>query len=105
MSSDVRFYPKRTSVAITRLRHSLASLAVSECDHLRLLARPLGRPRRKYLKKARPSPAGNIASHFRQAIFPCGTSHGASILMILYSAWQLGQLKMMVSELLMLQEN
>jgi hypothetical protein len=25
--------------------------------------------------------------------------------MILYSAWQLGQLKMMVSELLMLQEN
>ena len=83
---------------------STASLAASELDHFRFLGRPPGRPTRKYLKKTRPSPAGNSASHFRQAIFPCGTSHGASMLMIRYSASQHGQLKRIGSDLLIVNE-
>src|SRR5215472_5595383 len=54
--------------------------------------RPLGRPTRKYLKATRPSPAGNIASHFRQRILPCTPSQ-VSIVTNLYSASQPGQRK------------
>jgi hypothetical protein len=54
--------------------------------------RPLGRPTRKYLKATRPSPAGNRASQFTQRILPCTTSQ-ASTVTNLYSAPQLGQLK------------
>src|SRR5215470_10975513 len=69
-------------------------------SHFRLLRRTLGRPTRKYLKKSRPSPAGNRASHFRQAILPCSVSLGASIVTTLYSARQPGQLKSIGSDLL-----
>ena len=61
--------------------------AACEADYLR----PLGRPTRKYLKATRPS-AGNRASHFRQRSLPCTTSQ-VSIVTILYSASQDGQLK------------
>jgi len=65
-------------------------------DHFRL--RPLGRPTRKYLKATRPSPAENRASHFRQRTLPCCTSQ-TSIVTILYSASQDGQVKGIGSDL------
>src|SRR5262249_45913142 len=81
--SDVRFVPK-----------------AEDQRGLRVLERPLGRPTRKYLKKSPPSPAGNRASHFRQAILPCSASLGASIVTTLYCASQPGQLKSIGSNLL-----
>jgi hypothetical protein len=52
-----------------------------------------------YLSTTRPSPEGNIASHRRQPILLRGWSLGASMVIILYSASQLGQVKATGSEL------
>jgi hypothetical protein len=76
----------------------------SEPDHFRFLLRPLGRLTRKYLKATRPSPAGSGASHFRQRILPCCTSQ-TSIVTILYSASQDGQLKGIGSDWLIGRKN
>jgi hypothetical protein len=58
--------------------------------HFRL--RPLDRPTRKYLKATRPSLAENGKPHFMQEILPYCASQ-VSIVTILYSASQSGQLK------------
>jgi hypothetical protein len=52
-----------------------------------------------YLRTTLPSPEGNSASQRRQPILLRGVSLGASIVMILYSASQLGQQKATGSEL------
>jgi len=72
--------------------------------HFLLLLRPVARPTRKYLKATRPSPAGNMASHFRQRILPFTTSQ-ASIVTILYSASQAGQRKGIGSDWLIVKRN
>ena len=69
----------------------------------RLLLRPIGRPTRKYLKATRPSPAGSRASHLRQRSLPCCTSQ-TSILTILYSASQDGQLNGIGSDWLIIRK-
>ena len=72
---------------IARLPELLGSPVSVLASHFRL-----GRLTRKYLKATRPSPAGNRASHFKQRILP-STMSETSIVTILYSASQLGQLK------------
>ena len=69
----------------------------------RLLLRPIGSPTRKYLKATRPSPAGSRSSHLRQRSLPCCQSQ-TSILTILYSASQDGQLNGIGSDLLIVRK-
>jgi hypothetical protein len=87
---DAKFQirPSRASLAASLLaaRYGLL-VALCPAVHFRL-----GRPTRKYLKATRPSPAGNRASHFKQRILPCTTSQVSNVT-ILYSASQVGQLK------------
>jgi hypothetical protein len=54
-----------------------------------------------YLKKTCSSPAGNTASHLKQATLPLCVRRGDSIVTILYVAPQLGQLNGIDSTLFM----